>query len=149
MRCYTRCHARCWRFTHEAGGKGEKSGASETSETDDGSRSEIRGFRNVEPRTSNFGSRLSRLSVSLVLSSYASTRHSTIEPCLPASVARCDSGRIRVEAFVSRMETGPGPHICFFHAGKPMLDQQEILDMASPKSSGMSIAVHRPVQHTP
>jgi hypothetical protein len=38
---------------------------------------------------------------------------------------------------------------CFFHAGKSMLDQQEILDMASPKLSGMSIAVHRPVQHTP
>jgi len=81
--------------------------------------------------------------------SYPSTRHSTTEPCLPAAVAKCGSGRIRVEAFVSRIETGPGPHICFFHAGKPMLDQQEILDMASPKSSGMSIAVHRPVQHTP
>src|SRR6266852_3559590 len=32
------------------------------SETDDGSRSEVRGFLNFEPRTPNFGSRLSRSS---------------------------------------------------------------------------------------
>jgi hypothetical protein len=35
----------------------EKSG---TGETDDGSRFEVRGFRNLEPSTSNFVSRLSR-----------------------------------------------------------------------------------------
>src|SRR5437899_3954432 len=33
-----------------------------TSETRESSRSEVRGFRNCEPRTSNFGSRLSRMS---------------------------------------------------------------------------------------
>jgi hypothetical protein len=74
----------------------------------------------------------------------ASTHHSTTKPCLLATVAKCGNGEITVEVFVSRMGTGPGPHICFFHAGKPMLDQQEILDMASPKSSGISIAIHRP-----
>jgi len=37
----------------------EKSG---TSQTDDGSRSEVRGFRNFEPRTSNIVLRLSRFS---------------------------------------------------------------------------------------
>ena len=39
-----------------------------------------------------------------------------------ATVAKCGYGGIKVEAFVSRMETEPSPHICFFHAGKPMLD---------------------------
>jgi len=34
----------------------------ETGGTSEGSRSEVRGFRNFEPRTSNFGSRLSRAS---------------------------------------------------------------------------------------
>ena len=33
-----------------------------TGETDGGSRSEVRGFQNVEPRTSNFASRISRMS---------------------------------------------------------------------------------------
>ena len=33
-----------------------------TREPDEGSRSEVRGFRNFEPRTSNFESRFSRLS---------------------------------------------------------------------------------------
>ena len=30
MRCYTRCHARYWRFTEETVGKGEKSEPGET-----------------------------------------------------------------------------------------------------------------------
>ena len=41
-------------------------GSSETSETggtDDGSRSEVRGFRNFEPRTSNFESPVTRVSL--------------------------------------------------------------------------------------
>ena len=45
-----------WRATSE------RSGTRVLCETDDCSRSEVRGFRNVEPRTSNFVSRLSRVS---------------------------------------------------------------------------------------
>src|SRR5712692_12029020 len=41
---------------------GDPDTTSGTGETGDGLRSEVRGFRNFEPRTSNFGSRLSRLS---------------------------------------------------------------------------------------
>ena len=47
MRCCTRLHARCWRFTHKTGGKGERG------RINGGSRSEVRGFGNDEPRTSN------------------------------------------------------------------------------------------------
>ena len=46
------CHATCARSA-----TCEKSG---TGETDDGSRYEVRGFQNFEPRTSNFVSRQSR-----------------------------------------------------------------------------------------
>jgi len=45
-----------WRVTSE------RSESRVTCETDEGSRSEVRGFRNFEPRTSNFESRFSRQS---------------------------------------------------------------------------------------
>ena len=43
-----------WRVTSE------RSESRVTCETDEGSRSEVRGFRNLEPRTSNFESSFSR-----------------------------------------------------------------------------------------
>jgi hypothetical protein len=45
MRCYTRCHARCWRFTEQTDGDGEKNQTNGF---------EVRSLRFSERRTQKF-----------------------------------------------------------------------------------------------
>jgi hypothetical protein len=70
-------------------------------------------------------------------------------PVFPRLLQSGTGGGIEIEAYVDRLETGPDPHLCFFPPGTPFFDQQEIFDGASPTSFGISIAIHRPVWHTP